>query len=91
MQRFPSMDNIVQKRAGELANGSSFAPPESRRVASWSGSLSDASNPSMRSEIKPTEKALGMSPLSYMPSVPPSMQLPRSGSSFGDDLHEVEL
>ncbi|PRQ57499.1 putative COPII coat assembly protein, Sec16 [Rosa chinensis] len=89
MQRFPSMDNIVQKRAGELTNGSSFVPPESRRVASWSGSLSEASNPSVRSEIKPT--ALGMSPLSYMPSFSPSMQSERSSGSLGDDLHEVEL
>ncbi|XP_004308474.1 PREDICTED: uncharacterized protein LOC101306474 [Fragaria vesca subsp. vesca] len=89
MQRFPSMDNIVQKKAGELTNGSSFVPPESRRVASWSGSLSEASNPSIRNETKST--AVGMSPLSYMPSVTPSMQFQRSSGSFGDDLQEVEL
>lgn len=89
MQRFPSMDNIVQKKAGELTNGSSFVPPESRRVASWSGSLSEARNTSIRNETKPT--AVGMSPLSYMPSVTPSMQFQRSSGSFGDDLQEVEL
>ncbi|KAL6128991.1 hypothetical protein ACLB2K_072344 [Fragaria x ananassa] len=89
MQRFPSMDNIVQKKAGELTNGSSFVPPGSRRVASWSGSLSEARNPSIRNETKPT--AVGISPLSYMPSVTPSMQFQRSSGSFGDDLQEVEL
>ncbi|PQM37295.1 protein transport protein SEC16B homolog [Prunus yedoensis var. nudiflora] len=91
MQRFPSMDNIVQKRAGEMANGSSFVPPESRRVASWSGSLNHASNPSMRNEIKPLGEALGRSPLSHMHNGPPSLQSSKSGGSFGDDLQEVEL
>ncbi|TQD84596.1 hypothetical protein C1H46_029853 [Malus baccata] len=92
MQRFPSMDNIVQKRAGDMGNGNSFAPPESRRAASWSGSLNHASNPSMRSEIKPLGRPLGMSPLSQMHNSPPSsMQLPSSGGSLGDDLQEVEL
>lgn len=74
-----------------MANGSSFVPPESRRVASWSGSLNHASNPSMRNEIKPLGEALGRSPLSHMHSGPPSLQSSRSGGSFGDDLHEVEL
>ncbi|KAM1157093.1 hypothetical protein ACFX1X_028038 [Malus domestica] len=92
MQRFPSMDNIVQKRAGDMGNGNSFAPPESRRAASWSGSLNHASNPSIRSEIKPLGRPLGMSPLSQMHNSPPSsMQLPSSGGSLGDDLQEVEL
>ncbi|TQD82441.1 hypothetical protein C1H46_032002 [Malus baccata] len=92
MQRFPSMDNIVQKRAGDMGNGNSYEPHESRRVASWSGSLNHASNPSMRNEIKPLGQSLGISPPSRIHSgAQPPMQFPRSGGSFGDDLQEVEL
>ncbi|KAM1140439.1 hypothetical protein ACFX19_041212 [Malus domestica] len=92
MQRFPSMDNIVQKRAGDMGNGNSYEPHESRRVASWSGSLNHASNPSMRNEIKPLGQSLGISPPSRIHSgAQPPMQFPSSGGSFGDDLQEVEL
>ncbi|XP_009375750.2 protein transport protein SEC16B homolog [Pyrus x bretschneideri] len=92
MQRFPSMDNIVQKRAGDMGNGNSYEPHESRRVASWSGSLNHASNPSMRNEIKPLGQSLGISPPSRIHSgAPPPMQFPSSGGSFGDDLQEVAL
>ncbi|CAN6566447.1 unnamed protein product [Malus baccata var. baccata] len=90
--RFPSMDNIVQKRAGDMGNGNSYEPHESRRVASWSGSLNHASNPSMRNEIKPLGQSLGISPPSRIHSgAQPPMQFPSSGGSFGDDLQEVEL
>ncbi|RXH93464.1 hypothetical protein DVH24_014040 [Malus domestica] len=92
MQRFPSMDNIVQKRAGDMGNGNSYEPHESRRVASWSGSLNHASNPSMRNEIKPLGQSLGISPPSRIHSgAQPPMQFPSSGGSFGDGLQEVEL
>lgn len=84
LQRFPSVDNIVQKRTGPMANGNSLAPPPSRRVASWSGSLSD---PSMMTATKPLGgEALGVSPSLYRPDDP----LPNRNSSR-DDLHEVEL
>lgn len=53
LQRFPSMDNIVQRRTGPM-------DPPSRRVASWSGNLSDASNPSSMKETKPPREALGL-------------------------------
>ncbi|KAI8022695.1 hypothetical protein LOK49_LG03G02581 [Camellia lanceoleosa] len=45
MQRIPSMDNIVSKRSGAIANSRSSLLPHSRRTASWSGSLSDTFNP----------------------------------------------
>ncbi|KAK9273755.1 hypothetical protein L1049_018565 [Liquidambar formosana] len=91
MQRFPSMDNIVHRRMGGMANDNSSLHPPSRRAASWSGSLNDANNPSKMAEIKPLGEALGMHSSSFMPSNPPSMRFSTSGSSFGEDLHEVEL
>lgn len=84
LQRFPSVDNIVQRRTGSMVNGNSLVPPPSRRVASWSGSLS---NPSMINATKPLgEEALRVSPSFYRPDHPS----PNRNSS-GDDLHEVEL
>ncbi|KAH7519625.1 hypothetical protein FEM48_Zijuj08G0057000 [Ziziphus jujuba var. spinosa] len=90
MHRFPSMDNIVQK-GGDMAKGNSHLPAHSRRAASWSGSLNDASNSSMKNEIRPLGEALGMPPSLYMPSNSPAMQIPRTGSGSADDLHEVQL
>jgi hypothetical protein len=93
LQRFPSVDNIVQRRTGPMANDNSFlVPPPSRRAASWSGSLSDASNPSMMNATRPLgEEAHRVSPSLYRPHDPSSMMLPSNRSSSGDDLHEVEL
>uniref|UniRef100_A0A5B7BHJ8 Protein transport protein sec16 n=1 Tax=Davidia involucrata TaxID=16924 RepID=A0A5B7BHJ8_DAVIN len=86
MHRFPSMDRI-----GVMANGKSSLAPHSRRTASWSGSFSDVSNPSKMAETRPLGEALGML-LSVHPSnVSSSMQYSVNDSSFGDDLHEVEL
>lgn len=76
MQRIPSMDNIVSKRSGAIANSRSSLPPHSRRTASWSGSFSDTFNPPKMTELKPLAEVLGM---------PPSLLMP------GDELHEVEL
>ncbi|XP_062175567.1 protein transport protein SEC16B homolog isoform X2 [Alnus glutinosa] len=93
LQRFPSVDNIVQRRTGPMANDNSFlVPPPSRRAASWSGSLSDASNPSMMNATRPLgEEVHRVSPSLYRPHDPSSMMLPSNRSSSGDDLHEVEL
>ncbi|CAL5398061.1 unnamed protein product [Camellia sinensis] len=41
MQRIPSMDNIVSKRSGAIANSRSSLPPHSRRTTSWSGCFFD--------------------------------------------------
>ncbi|KAL7238568.1 hypothetical protein ACSBR2_004624 [Camellia fascicularis] len=76
MKRIPSMDNIVSKRSGAIANSRSSLPPHSRRTASWSGSFSDTFNPPKMTELKPLAEVLGMPPSLFMP---------------GDELHEVEL
>ncbi|CAL5398066.1 unnamed protein product [Camellia sinensis] len=76
MQRIPSMDTIVSKRSGAIANSRSSLPPHSRRTASWSGSFSDTFNPPKMTELKPLAEVLGMPPSLFMP---------------GDELHEVEL
>ncbi|THG01805.1 hypothetical protein TEA_006151 [Camellia sinensis var. sinensis] len=76
MQRIPSMDNIVSKRNGAIANSRSSLPPHSRRTTSWIGSFSDTFNPPKMTELKPLAEVLGMPPSLFMP---------------GDELHEVEL
>lgn len=91
LQRFPSMDNIVQRKTGPMAHGTSLVPPTSRRTASWSGNLSDGWNPSMMNEVKPLGEVLGVSPSLYRPGDPLSVQFPSSRNSSRDDLHEVEL
>ena len=91
LQRFPSMDNIVQRKTGPMAHGTSLVPPPSRRTASWSGNLSDGWNPSMMNEVKPLGEVLGVSPSLYRPGDPLSVQFPSSRNSSRDDLHEVEL
>lgn len=91
LQRFPSMDNIVQRRTGPMENGNSLVPPPSRRVASWSGSLSDASNPLMMNEIKPLGEKLAASPFLYRPGDPPSTKFPLNRNNSTDCLQEVEL
>ncbi|XWS32372.1 hypothetical protein CRYUN_Cryun23aG0154000 [Craigia yunnanensis] len=73
MQRFPSMDNIVPQRTAAVSDGNS------RRTASWSGSLSDASNLSTKKEIKPLQEALGI-PSSFY-----------ADPNSGEDLHEIKL
>ncbi|PHT40061.1 hypothetical protein CQW23_18915 [Capsicum baccatum] len=85
MQRFASMDNISNKGAstGSLSTNS-------RRTASWSGSFPDAYS-SNKSEVKPRGAGLSMSPLSFIPSDANSMHSSKSGGSFSDDLHEVDL
>ncbi|KAF8380503.1 hypothetical protein HHK36_027990 [Tetracentron sinense] len=90
MQRFPSMDNIMNKGMGVTENSNGSLSSRSRRTASWSGSFSDAFNPKM-TKVKPLGEALGMPPSSFMPSDLSSMHLPVNGSRFGDELHEVEL
>ncbi|XP_040991416.1 protein transport protein SEC16B homolog isoform X1 [Juglans microcarpa x Juglans regia] len=90
LQRFPSLDNIVQKR-GPMAISNSLFPPPSRRAASWSGSLCDARNPSMINEIKHSGEALAVLPALNQPGDPSSMQFSTDRNSSADDLHEVEL
>ena len=69
MQRFPSMDNIVPQRAAAVSNGNS------RRTASWSGSLSDASS-------------LSTKPLGEAPGIPSSFY---ADTNSGEDLREIKL
>ncbi|KAK6260856.1 hypothetical protein SCA6_015330 [Theobroma cacao] len=73
MQRFPSVDNIVHKRVAAVEDSNS------RRTASWSGSLNDASNLSKTREIKPLGEALVMPSSSY------------ADTNSGEDLHEIKL
>ncbi|KAG5539867.1 hypothetical protein RHGRI_020177 [Rhododendron griersonianum] len=89
MQRFPSMDNILNNRT--VTNGSVSLLSHSRRTASWSGGLNNGYIPPQKTEVKPLGEVLGMQPSSYVPSDPSLAHLPRNGGSFGDDLHEVEL
>ncbi|XP_031269712.1 protein transport protein SEC16B homolog [Pistacia vera] len=86
MQRFPSVDNIVFKRTGVVSHGNNSST-QSRRAASWSGSLSDASSP-MMNEIKPLGEALGSPTPAY--SDPPSNQFSK-GANSRDAFDEVEL
>ncbi|KAM7525569.1 hypothetical protein LguiA_015471 [Lonicera macranthoides] len=95
MQRFASMDNITNggSTTRTNSNGSGSLSSNSRRTASWSGSLGDAfSSPPNSAEVKPLSEALSIHPSSFVPSGGPA--LPHSsmnGGSYGDDLHEVEL
>ncbi|KAJ1375448.1 Sec16, central conserved domain [Sesbania bispinosa] len=88
MQRFPSMGNISKPGA---TNGSNSHFAQSRRVASWSGSFNDSFSPPKIGEIKPLGEALGMPPSTFMPDESSLMRTPNKSSSFGEDLHEVEL
>ncbi|KAL5551175.1 hypothetical protein UlMin_001351 [Ulmus minor] len=89
MQRFPSMGNIPSK--GMATNGHGSLSSNSRRTASWSGSLNDSFSPPQRTEIKPLGEALGMPPSLYTPSDTSSMRTQMNGGNFTDDLQEVEL
>ncbi|KAE8660436.1 putative C2H2-like zinc finger protein [Hibiscus syriacus] len=71
MQRFPSMDAIVHKSVAAASDGNS------RRIASWSGSLSNGSNLSTTwNEIKPPQEAL---------------RIPHTDPSSGEDLQEIKF
>ncbi|KAL4311174.1 hypothetical protein GQ457_01G055870 [Hibiscus cannabinus] len=71
MQRFPSMDTIVHQNAAAVSDGNS------RRIASWSGSLSNASNLSTTwNEMKPPQEAL---------------RIPYTDPNSGEGLHEIKL
>ncbi|KDP39874.1 hypothetical protein JCGZ_03405 [Jatropha curcas] len=87
MHRFPSMDNITRKETS--INGNAPLSSNSRRTASWSG-FSDSFSPPRTMETKPLGEALGM-PSPFMPGNPSMAHMQRSGSSIGEDLHEVEL
>ncbi|OIV92776.1 hypothetical protein TanjilG_00910 [Lupinus angustifolius] len=89
MQRFPSMGNI--SRQGAATNDSNFHSAQARRVASWSGGLSDSFSPPKMGEIKPLGEALGMPPSTFMPDESSLMHTPIRRSSFGEELHDVEL
>ncbi|GLT52501.1 hypothetical protein SLA2020_258390 [Shorea laevis] len=82
MQRYPSMDHIMQKKAG-VADDKNSDLPHSRRTASWSGGLG-LSSPK---EVKPLEEMLGTS----FYSVPSLHQFDSQGGNSGDDLHELKL
>ncbi|ESW29348.1 hypothetical protein PHAVU_002G063200 [Phaseolus vulgaris] len=81
MQRFPSLGNIPNQGATEGSN-SHFA--HSRRAASWSGGLNNSYSPPNSGNIRPLEASR------FMPDES-SMHTPARSSSYGEDLHEVEL
>ncbi|KAG4973019.1 hypothetical protein JHK82_029952 [Glycine max] len=87
IQRFPSMGNISKQGTTE---GSNSHLPHSRRTASWSGSFNDSFTPQKMGNMKPLGEALGM-PLSRYSPDESSMHKPVKSSSYGEDLHEVEL
>ncbi|KAK3008440.1 hypothetical protein RJ639_014438 [Escallonia herrerae] len=91
MQRFASMGNIPNKGATMSGNGNGSLSSHSRRTASWSGSLGEAFSPPNRAETKPLGEVLGMPPSSFMPGESALTHSSMNGSSYGDDLHEVEL
>ncbi|KAK8497854.1 hypothetical protein V6N11_027588 [Hibiscus sabdariffa] len=71
MQRFPSMDTILHKSVATASDGNS------RRIASWSGSLSNGSNLSTtQNAIKPPQEALA---------------IPYTDPNSGEDLHDIKL
>ncbi|GMJ01585.1 hypothetical protein like AT5G47490 [Hibiscus trionum] len=75
MQRFPSMDTILHKSVAAAAAAASDG--NSRRIASWSGSLSNAPNLSTtQNAIKPPQEAVG---------------IPYTDPNSGEDLHEIKL
>uniref|UniRef100_A0A1D1Z5I2 COPII coat assembly protein SEC16 n=1 Tax=Anthurium amnicola TaxID=1678845 RepID=A0A1D1Z5I2_9ARAE len=96
-QRFPSMDNISSTRSNGLRTPSEngIGSLSSRtRAASWSGSYSDALS-HRTTNMQPVGDGLGVP--SHLTSISPSPVHPitglmhSNGSSYGDDLHEVEL
>ncbi|KAJ4727188.1 Protein transport protein sec16 [Melia azedarach] len=87
MQRFPSMDNIINKRSGVMADGDNSFVTHSRRAASWSGSLGDATGP-VKMETRPYGEAQGLATTSV--SADPPNQFSDS-SNFGGALHEVDF
>ncbi|KAK7406260.1 hypothetical protein VNO78_07883 [Psophocarpus tetragonolobus] len=87
IQRFPSMGNISKQGATGGSN-SHFA--HSRRAASWSGSLNDSFTPPKSGNIKHLGETSGMPPTRFMPDES-LMHTPVKSSSYGEDLHEVEL
>ncbi|CAL0331698.1 unnamed protein product [Lupinus luteus] len=89
MQRFPSMDNI--SRQGAVTHVSNFHSAQSRRTASWSGSFSDSFRSPRMGQIKPLGEALGMQSSTFIPDESSLMHTPTKRSSFGEELHEVEL
>ncbi|KAK4365192.1 hypothetical protein RND71_016550 [Anisodus tanguticus] len=88
MQRFPSMDSISNK--GVKTTGPSPLSGQSRRTASWSGSIPDTFSPN-KSKVKQLGEVLGMPPSSFMHGDANMTHSSMNGGSFGDDLHEVEL
>ena len=92
MQRHPSMNDILYNNSvGTTEKPNSSLPPHSRRTVSWSGSFSDAVSQAISTDVKPLGEVLGLSPSQFLPSNSSPMQFSVSGSSIGDDLHEVEL
>lgn len=81
IQRFPSLGNIPKQGATEGIN-SHFS--NSRRAASWSGSPNDSFSPPNSGNIRPLDASR------FMPNES-SMHTPARNSSYGEDLHEVEL
>ncbi|CAL0311659.1 unnamed protein product [Lupinus luteus] len=89
MQRFPSVDNISKQ--GAVTDLSNFRSAQSRRTASWSDSFSDSFSPPRMGQMKPLGEALGMSSSTFMPNESSLMHTPIKRSSFGEELHEVDL
>ncbi|KAK1381781.1 Protein transport protein sec16 [Heracleum sosnowskyi] len=91
MQRFASMDDISNQRTATPGIGNGFHPPHTRRTASWSGSIADSFSPPSDTKAKPLGEVLGMPPSLFMPTSAALVHSSAKGSSYGDDLHEVEL
>ncbi|TXG62612.1 hypothetical protein EZV62_009606 [Acer yangbiense] len=87
MQRFPSVDNIIHKKTGVMADDRNLFPSNSRRAASWSGSLSDAGGPVIQGVQFPGET---LAPTASFYADPLSNQLSEGGNS-SDGLHQIEL
>ncbi|GAB4861931.1 hypothetical protein Ancab_037186 [Ancistrocladus abbreviatus] len=91
IQRYPSMDNMVNNRVSMTANGNDNLLPHSRRTASWGGSLGDSVDFVKVPEARPLGEALGFPQSTYMPNDHSGIQFPASGVTAGEDLQEVEL
>ncbi|KAK1273811.1 hypothetical protein QJS04_geneDACA012439 [Acorus gramineus] len=93
MQRFPSMDNIVQtsnRGMGTSLSGNGSLSTRSR-AASWSGGSFPNSFSPQISDIKPLGDMLGLQRMHVSPGSASALHPPMNVGGFGDNLHEVEL
>ncbi|KAK1304864.1 hypothetical protein QJS10_CPB11g00349 [Acorus calamus] len=93
MQRFPSMDNIVQtsNRGMGTSLSSNGSLSTRSRAASWSGGSFPNSFSPQISDIKPLGDMLGLQRMHVSPGSASALHPPMNVGGFGDNLHEVEL